>query len=352
MGSQRVHAAAQQIALLAAGGVSPSPVDTAAETIGLLNSIVPYVSASLFAWSPIARRHELLASRGVATDVLEYLSDEHFHRCPAYRLMRQVDPRPLRWRDTPFDFRRTYPAEMVLMPAGYEEGMTTCLVTADRRYTGVLHVSFDTPKDPTDDGRDILSWLQPIIASLFDELRTPAALAGSLERGASAVALSATNEVVDLPGISAGPHLTSDSPLIRLVCELARKAPVTDRSFYWRDAKGDWHRVRALRCHRAVIVFERPTVLPHRLTPRELDVLTLVASGRSNRQIAEALVVSVATVNTHVEHVLAKLEAPTRTACAVRASREGLLRQPLSDIVAVQRRMPQHAVSIGAAAPG
>lgn len=334
MGSARVHAA-QQIALLAAGGVSRNRVDTAAETIGLLDSIVPYVSASLFAWSPIAGRHELLASRGVATDVLEYLSDEHFRRCPAYRLMRQVDPRPLRWRDTPFDFRRTYSAEMVLIPAGYEEGMTTCLMTADRRYTGVLHVSFDAPEHATDDGRDIVSWLQPILASLFDELRTPAAVAGSLEPGANAVALSASHEVVELPGISSGPHLTSDSPLIRLIFDLARKAPATDRSFYWRDVGGDWHRVRALRCAPALIVFERPTVLPHCLTPRELDVLTLVASGGSNRQIAEALVVSVATVNTHVEHVLAKLDVPTRTACAVRASREGLLRQPLSGILAV-----------------
>ncbi|RKS75335.1 regulatory LuxR family protein [Motilibacter peucedani] len=60
------------------------------------------------------------------------------------------------------------------------------------------------------------------------------------------------------------------------------------------------------------------------LTPRELEVLGLLIDGRSNAQIARALVVAQRTVAAHLEHILAKLGAPSRTLAAVRATREGL----------------------------
>jgi DNA-binding NarL/FixJ family response regulator len=49
-----------------------------------------------------------------------------------------------------------------------------------------------------------------------------------------------------------------------------------------------------------------PTQLPDELTPREGEVLALIARGLSNEEIAAALVVSLATVKTHVNHVFAK----------------------------------------------
>ena len=55
---------------------------------------------------------------------------------------------------------------------------------------------------------------------------------------------------------------------------------------------------------------------PHGLTPRELDVLRLVASGRSNKQIASALVISEHTVARHVQNIFAKLDVSSRTAAA------------------------------------
>lgn len=60
------------------------------------------------------------------------------------------------------------------------------------------------------------------------------------------------------------------------------------------------------------------------LTPRELEVLGLVIDGRSNDEIARALVIASRTVAAHLEHILSKLEAGTRTLAAVRAQRAGL----------------------------
>jgi DNA-binding NarL/FixJ family response regulator len=62
----------------------------------------------------------------------------------------------------------------------------------------------------------------------------------------------------------------------------------------------------------------RPSALSA-LTPREIDVLRLLAGGRSNAEIATALFLSEATVKTHVAHLLAKLGLTSRTQAVVLA---------------------------------
>ena len=64
---------------------------------------------------------------------------------------------------------------------------------------------------------------------------------------------------------------------------------------------------------------------PDRLTPREVEVLRLIAAGLSNREIAARLSVTVATVKTHLEHILQKMQVSDRTQAAVQAVTRGLL---------------------------
>ena len=68
---------------------------------------------------------------------------------------------------------------------------------------------------------------------------------------------------------------------------------------------------------------ERPPT-PEPLTHRELEVLRLVAQGLENREIAEELVITEATVRTHVSNVMAKLHVANRTQAALYALREGI----------------------------
>jgi NarL family two-component system response regulator LiaR len=63
---------------------------------------------------------------------------------------------------------------------------------------------------------------------------------------------------------------------------------------------------------------------PDPLTPREVQVLRLVAQGQSNQQIADQLVISETTVRTHVSNILGKLHLASRTQAALYALREGL----------------------------
>ena len=66
--------------------------------------------------------------------------------------------------------------------------------------------------------------------------------------------------------------------------------------------------------------------LPDELTPREAEVLTLIAAGLSNGEIAAQLVVSDATVKTHVNHVFAKIGARDRAQAVHYAYTHGLAR--------------------------
>ncbi|MBI1750978.1 MAG: response regulator transcription factor [Acidobacteria bacterium] len=65
-----------------------------------------------------------------------------------------------------------------------------------------------------------------------------------------------------------------------------------------------------------------------RLTPRELDVLKLLAEGHRNREIADTLGLAEPTVKIHVNNLLRKLEAKDRTEAAVIALKRGLIHLP------------------------
>ena len=259
-------------------GSATAPDAAAAEVLELFRSIVPYAAASISTWNPFTDRHQTIVNAQYPPAVVTHLDTWFVCHDEVYELMRTVDATPLRWRDTPFDYRRMYSAREVFMPVGYDEGATTCLYTVDGRYTGSLHVSTDTRRHPSDAAMDALDILQSTLAGLVDALRFPSWLATSLAPREAAGVITSGGDVVALPGHSLGSHLAPGGPLARLVISLARQHRGLPR-FLWQDDAGSWHRVRLHGLADAVVVVESVADLPRGLTPRELEVLTSWPTG-------------------------------------------------------------------------
>jgi DNA-binding NarL/FixJ family response regulator len=71
--------------------------------------------------------------------------------------------------------------------------------------------------------------------------------------------------------------------------------------------------------------FQAPAGQGASLTPRETEILQLIAKGLSNRDAAESLGLSRATIRTHLEHIYAKLDVSNRTEAVTEAIRRGLI---------------------------
>lgn len=64
---------------------------------------------------------------------------------------------------------------------------------------------------------------------------------------------------------------------------------------------------------------------PYGLTFRELTILNLIATGQSDKEIANLLGISPQTVHKHVSHILSRMRASSRTEAGLRALREGIV---------------------------
>jgi DNA-binding CsgD family transcriptional regulator len=155
-------------------------------------------------------------------------------------------------------------------------------------------------------------------------------LAGGASGGA---VLHGDGRTAPFPELPLGPLLTAGSPAVAAACERLATGAVHD-SFLWPlggpHAPGGHTRVTVLAAGPgaaadvAGFALTSPGGAVRGLTPRELEILGLLVDGLSNWEIARTLCLARRTVAAHIEHILAKLAAATRTSAAVRAVREGL----------------------------
>ncbi|MGW2311127.1 helix-turn-helix transcriptional regulator [Actinomadura luteofluorescens] len=140
-------------------------------------------------------------------------------------------------------------------------------------------------------------------AAAWEALASPYHRAGALSRAAEA-ALAAGDHEAAAAALRTAAEITEAlgaRPLADRVADLLRRTRMPRRG----DASA-----------------------PLGLTPREFEVLRLVAEGRSNRDIAEALFISVKTASVHVSNILGKLEVASRGEAAATAHRMALFATP------------------------
>lgn len=131
-----------------------------------------------------------------------------------------------------------------------------------------------------------------------------------------------------------GRHGDVPAPLRRLAAAMWR-VPLAQCDFHWR-APSSGRLCRVSLTVRSDLGFDHVELsgdpverLPADLSPRELEVLTMLVSGPSNAEIADELGITQRTAATHITHLMQKLGTATRTAAATYALDAGLLCVPL-----------------------
>lgn len=285
-----------------------------------LGRVVPVDAYEFVALDPATGRHHSVVSAGherIDGDAAqEYTGLEAYRRAIATRSpVTMPEPGTRRY------FRRH------LEPYGWRAGLTAPLFLAEGRYTGLLHLAY-RDAFPADVG-PLVSAAAPMLAHVTDLTRcvvSPTAL----PPGYRAVAFDRAGVRREVPGVPASPAVAREPGMAAFARAFIDSRELS-RHGLWQDAAGQWRDVRVVRAGvgfqgslQGAVVAERPCALPYELTGREVDVLTRVAAGDSNPQIAAALVLSVRTVTTHLEHIFVKLGCDSRTRLTTKVLAEGL----------------------------
>ncbi|MGY1608681.1 MULTISPECIES: response regulator transcription factor [unclassified Geodermatophilus] len=313
-----------------ADSTSP-PSERTQEMLEKLRRIVPFDAAWLATADPMSS-YTCVASTGLDESTLRYLSGstaahdiEVTHTDPAHL--------PLSSSDLPYPAADLPTWAECLLPAGFHESLGVALFDGSRRHVGHLALLFRSTQPPPLALRRRLHQLTPVLARGSDPLRSLTAAARLVRGAAAGAVLCHDGATRPLPGLDGDALLAQGSPVLTVARSCIDDGRVF-ASFLWprggRHAPDGHVRVTVLAAPGEAsarllgTVVLSPVTHLRGLTPRELEVLGLLVDGCTNQQIARALVVTPRTVAAHLEHVLVKLDAPTRTLAAVRAEREGL----------------------------
>jgi len=291
---------------------------------------VPADAAWLALSDPRSHTYATAASTGLDRSIVAYLDRPAAAvEIQETGLNRDQPPVSLTELPTPLEELPTW--SECLIPAGFRGGLGVPLFEPGGLLVGVLGLLSSSREPPFLESRDRLGQLSPVIARGLSPMRSLLAAARIVQGAAAGAVLLRDGTTCPLPGLGDHALLVGSSP----VAEIARGAlgdGQVYRSFMWparHGSRGGSHvRITVLAATDLPafvlgIALVTPDVDTRGLTPRELEVLGLLVDGRSNQQIARRLAVAPRTVAAHVEHLLEKLKAPTRTVAAVRAEREG-----------------------------
>lgn len=302
------------------------------EMLQTLRRLVPFDAAWLAVADPMSSTYTSLAGTDLDEGTLQYLSGPETAHDIEVAQANRVSP-PLSPSDLSIPAGDLPTWADCLIPAGFREALSVALFDRGQRHVGFLALLSTSTQSPSPVMRRRLHRLTAVLAHGIDPLRSLAA-AARVVRGATAGAVLCRDSATrPLPGLDGDALLGEGSPVVTVARSCIDEGQVF-ASFLW--PCGGRH---APDGHVRVTVLASPTEAPasvlgtvvlspvtnlRGLTPRELEVLGLLIDGCSNQQIARALVVAPRTVAAHLEHILVKLGAPTRTLAAVRAERQGL----------------------------
>lgn len=294
----------------------------------LLSSVAPAEAAIL---TRCSRTSHLLYAGAVfgygPGAVAPMTSPEFLSRDPAYRsILRGGSRSPIRsWVDPDYAYEQSPAARGFLLPAGFRGGLSMRLSTATGHHVGDFHMSTKDRFVPSPAQLAVLGRSLAVVADILDDTATsPQQPVVLVDEGRTVV--------VD------GAQQSEFAPLLPCLRSHATAGrSERSRSFRWLGPSRTWYRVDLHWSGPGLRAEAHRETLPHRLSHRELEVLDRLCTGATNGEIAQQLCLSERTVAHHVERILDKLAARTRTAAVAIAVREGLT---LCPAVAPRRPRP------------
>jgi DNA-binding CsgD family transcriptional regulator len=310
--------------------------DCAPSLLSVLRRHVPFEGAWLALADPPSHSYRCLASADLDEGTLQYLCGPEMAHDVEVTGTDQRRP-PSSPSDLPYPVADLPTWAECLLPAGYHEALAVALFTPDGRHVGFLALLSGATEPPAPAARWRLGRLAPLLGHAIDPMRSLVPAARLVPGATAGVVLREDGGTEALPGLDDHALLAADSAAV-LAARSALAAGTIHTSFLW-PATDDHAAPEHVRITAMAATQDAPSTVSgmalvsppgdvHGLTPRELEVLGLVINGCSNREIARALVVAQRTVAAHLEHILVKMEAPSRTLAAVRAERQGLYVPP------------------------
>jgi DNA-binding CsgD family transcriptional regulator len=296
-----------------------------AELWAPIRIVVPFEAAWIGIFDTSRHTYQTLTAVGHDAANRDYLESSGFNaQVEAYGVFRRN--RPMCLRDVPSSPKEIPSWAEHWWPAGYREGIGVPLVARDGRHLGLMTMYTDSPALPSEAARDVIGIVAPMISAAIDPMTTIAGLAALVGDARAGSVVGRGGTVYRLPGMPVHPLVTKNSSVVlTALAKLTYRR--TQAAFLCPDPHGhdDYVRITALACppqapnYFIALILVSPSGDLLGLTHRELEILGFVIDGWTNQYIAHALFITERTVAAHMEHIRAKLDAPTRTVAAVRS---------------------------------
>jgi DNA-binding CsgD family transcriptional regulator len=324
--------AADPVLRLAEVAAAPARIPERAEALlAELHRVVPFDGSWLALAEPFGTGYTSVAATALDQSTIDYFSGPAMARDIEITGTNR-ERAPLSPSDLPYPAEELSTWAECLIPAGYHEALAVALFAQGGRHIGFLALLYAGRQPPTPAMRHHLGQLTPIITRGIDPMRSMLTAASMVHGTTAGVVLRSNGDAAPLPGLDDDALLDEGSAVLDAARQALRDGQVFT-SFLW--PLGGCH---APDGHVRVTVLESTDDVPHLLlgmvllsppgelrglTPRELEVLGFLIDGYANQEIARTLAVTPRTVAAHVEHILVKMDAPSRTLAAVRAQRLG-----------------------------
>ncbi len=302
------------------------------QTLRIVTDLIPNDMAS-FNWMTTNSVSAILRPQ-IDPSLFDRLNDvlaEHWHENPLARhFERTGDTRALTWTDVETDptWREGALYQQLYVPLGITQQLVVRLPSPPGTVAGLALNRTQQPFDRRD--RAVLTVMGRHIGALLDSTAERTAMRSMLgHHGWRSMLVDDHGRIID-------PHVATDGELAEIIGGILRRtvgdrrngtlAPTDPEDVEWRG-----ERFAVVVAPAAVpphVAFVRPVskaddtqsdtscLTALGLSPRERQVAVLLSSGATNRQIAEALDISVGTVKKHLQRIFVALGAETRTAAA------------------------------------